>query len=257
MTPAGAVTVVHAFTGCHRFGGAFPLASVSQDAAGNLYGTTERGGALNQGSAWRISPSGQFSLLHGFTASIVDGSSPYATLLPLNGYLYGASLNDSNAQRGRAVQARPGRWREPARGNFRVAVLPLLMASSATLTWSSPTATTCTAGGAWTDTVGTSGHASRDAGHSPPSTTYVLTCTDGAGVVAQCLRLAAGQCACRGARRWRRRWWRRAVRIPCCCCWAAGAAEANYLQESPLNHVRHQRHQRADPRAAAATPRSK
>ena len=39
MTPAGAVTVVHAFTG-PSFGGAFPLSAVMQDAAGNLYGTT-------------------------------------------------------------------------------------------------------------------------------------------------------------------------------------------------------------------------
>ena len=75
VTPAGGVTVVHAFTG-PTTGGAFPLASVSQDAAGNLYGTTERGGALNQGSAWRINTSGQFSLLHGFTSSIIDGAHP-------------------------------------------------------------------------------------------------------------------------------------------------------------------------------------
>ena len=78
VTSAGVVTLVHAFTG-PTSGGAFPLASVSQDAAGNLYGTTERGGAINQGAAWRISPSGQFSLLHGFLSTIVDGASPYAT----------------------------------------------------------------------------------------------------------------------------------------------------------------------------------
>ena len=66
---------------------------LSQDAAGNLYGTTERGGAINQGTAWRIDTSGQFSLLHGFIGTIVDGSTPYATLLPLNGYLYGVTLH--------------------------------------------------------------------------------------------------------------------------------------------------------------------
>jgi uncharacterized repeat protein (TIGR03803 family) len=180
VTPAGAVTVVHAFAGATT-GGAFPLASVSQDAAGNLYGTTERGGALNQGSAWRISPSGQFSLLHGFTTAILDGGSPYATLLPLNGYLWGTSINDSNAQVGAVFKLDPGDGVNlPVEINVAPASIPL--GSTALLTWSSPTATGCTAAGVWSDTVATSG-TKVVTPEFAAIYNYVLSCTDGAGVV--------------------------------------------------------------------------
>ncbi len=115
ITPAGSISVVHAFSG-PTGDGAFPLSSVSQDAAGNLYGTTEHGGGANQGSAWRINTAGQFSLLHGFTGTLVDGYTPYATLLPLNGYLYGAAYSDRQRQAWHPVQARRGRWGQPAGG---------------------------------------------------------------------------------------------------------------------------------------------
>jgi uncharacterized repeat protein (TIGR03803 family) len=180
VTPAGAVTVVHAFTGPST-GGAFPLSTVSQDAAGNLYGTTERGGALNQGSAWRVNTSGQFSLLHGFTGSSIDGANPYATLLPLNGYLYGATYTDSNTRLGAIFKLDVGDGTNlPIELTVSPASIPI--GSSATVTWSSPTAASCTASGAWSDTVATQGSLSVTPAFAAIYL-YVLNCKDSADVV--------------------------------------------------------------------------
>jgi uncharacterized repeat protein (TIGR03803 family) len=178
-TPAGTVTVVHAFTG-PTTGGAFPLATVSQDAAGNLYGTTERGGALNQGAAWRINTSGQFSLLHGFTSSSIDGSLPYATLLPLNGYLYGATYNDTNARVGALFKLDVG---DGVNLPIELSVAPtsIPIGTSATVTWSSPTAATCLTSGAWTDTVNNQGSLVVTPAFAAIYI-YVLACKDAAGV---------------------------------------------------------------------------
>jgi uncharacterized repeat protein (TIGR03803 family) len=180
MTPAGDVTVVHSFTG-PSFGGALPLSDVTQDAAGNLYGTTEFGGYLNQGTAWRISPSGQFSLLHSFSGSLLDGYKPYASLLPFDNMLYGVSFTDTTAGIGAIFKLDQGTGGVlPV--EFSVSTTAIAFGGTATLTWSSPTAASCTTGGAWTDTVGTSGTLSV----TPTSVgiyNYTLTCTDGAGVL--------------------------------------------------------------------------
>jgi uncharacterized repeat protein (TIGR03803 family) len=179
MTPGGAVSVVHAFTG-PPFGSGFPLSSVTQDAAGNLYGTTESGGYLNQGTAWRIAPDGTYSLLHSFSGSLIDGGKPYGTLVPLNNALYGATLSDSVAGLGVIFKLETGVGGVlPV--EFSVSPTDIGVGSPTTLTWSSPTAATCISGGSWTDTIGTSGSLAV----TPPTAgiyTYTLTCTDSASV---------------------------------------------------------------------------
>lgn len=180
MTPAGAVSLVHAFAG-PSFGAAFPLAGVSQDAAGNLYGTTEFGGYINQGTAWRIDTNGQFSVLHSFLGSLVDGYKPYARLLPLDGLLYGVSFADTTAGIGAIFKLDPG-TAGVLPVELSVSTTAIDFGGSVTLTWSSPTAASCTTGGAWSNTVGTSGSLAV----TPVSVgiyTYTLSCTDGAGVL--------------------------------------------------------------------------
>jgi uncharacterized repeat protein (TIGR03803 family) len=55
VTPSGQETVLHSFT--EGEDGGFPLfGGLSQDAAGNLYGTTQSGGANGPGVAFRIHP---------------------------------------------------------------------------------------------------------------------------------------------------------------------------------------------------------
>lgn len=180
ITPTGSLTVLHAFTG-PTFGGASPLSEVTQDAAGNLYGTTEFGGFLNQGTAWRINTSGQFSLLHAFTGGALDGYRPYANLLVVGSDIYGVSFADSTAGAGAIFKLDQG-TNNVLPVEFSVSATAIAIGASATLTWSSPTATGCSTGGAWTDTVAVSGTLSV----TPAAVgiyTYTLTCTDAAGVV--------------------------------------------------------------------------
>ena len=180
MTPTGTVSTVRSFAG-PSFDAGFPLAAIVQDAAGNLYGTTERGGYLNQGAVWRIDGSGQFSLLHGFINSLVDGSQPNASVLLANNSIYAVSFTDTFSSAGTIIKLDVG-----SNGvlpvELSVSVTEIASGSSATITWSSPTATTCTPFGAWTTPVATSGTMS-----VTPATagiyTYGLSCTDGAGVV--------------------------------------------------------------------------
>jgi uncharacterized repeat protein (TIGR03803 family) len=180
ISPAGSLTVLHAFTG-PSFGGAFPLAGVTQDAAGNFYGTTEFGGYLNQGTAWRINTAGQFSLLHAFTGGALDGYKPYANLLVVGSDIFGVSFTDSAAAAGAIFKLDLG-TNGVLPVEFSVSATDIAYGASATLNWSSPTATTCAAGGAWSDTIGISGSLAV----TPTAVgiyTYTLTCTDGAGVV--------------------------------------------------------------------------
>ena len=138
MTPAGAVTVLHAFTG-PSVDGAFPLGGVVQDAAGTLYGTTESGGALNRGSAWRLTPAGQYSLLHSFSGGIEDGNTLYATLTLLGNELYGISYSDTLSGSGAVFKFDQGTGGVlPVQLSVTPASIPV--GSSATLTWTSPTA---------------------------------------------------------------------------------------------------------------------
>ena len=182
MTPAGTVTSFFAFKG-PSFNGAFPLAAVVQDAAGNFLGTTQSGGYLNQGSVWRLDATGtQFSLLHGFTSSLVDGSQPYAKLLLTTNSIYGVSFNDGLAGSGAIFKIDLGsNGVLPA--ELSVSPTAVTTGSSATLTWSVPGATACTPLGTWSaSTVGTSGTLAV----TPDSAgiyTYGLSCTDGAGGV--------------------------------------------------------------------------
>lgn len=182
MTPAGDVSVFYSFKGPSRDGG-FPLSSVSQDAQGNFYGTTQNGGPLDVGAAWRISSSGVFSLMHGFANSGTEGSNPHATLLPANGALYGASFNGPSAE-GALFKLDLG-----SNGTLpiEISVSPadILAGGSSTLTWSSPTAAaaTCSATGNWTNGDRAASGTESVTLLTPGIYIYALSCTDGAGVV--------------------------------------------------------------------------
>lgn len=180
VTPAGALTVMHSFSG-PLSGGAMPLASVAQDAAGNFYGTTEQGGALNYGTAWRFSAAGQFSILHSFIYSTNDGARPYAAPLIVGNQVYGVSFDDQLFNSGAIFKLDQG-----SGGTLPVEISTspshITIGQSSTLTWSSPTASTCTPTGAWSEAVATSGTLAV----TPANVgifTYVLTCTDASSVV--------------------------------------------------------------------------
>lgn len=83
-------TVLHAFGA--GTDGAFPYAGLTRDAAGNLYGTTQFGGAAGLGTAFEIAPNGTETVLHSFPGGN-DGMRPTAGVtIGANGTLYGTTL---------------------------------------------------------------------------------------------------------------------------------------------------------------------
>jgi uncharacterized repeat protein (TIGR03803 family) len=89
-------TVLHTFTG--EADGASPYGSLILDKAGNLYGTTNRGGASNDGTVYMVDASGKESVLYSFTGS-PDGAYSYGWLVRDDlGNLYGTTFEggDSN-----------------------------------------------------------------------------------------------------------------------------------------------------------------
>jgi uncharacterized repeat protein (TIGR03803 family) len=103
--PDGKISVLHAFSKRHH-DGMYPIGTMALDAAGNLYGTTERGGAFNAGTVWRIAPDGTESILHSFNA-MDDGETPNGVLLDAAGNLYGTTSGSANQGDGTVYRLAP------------------------------------------------------------------------------------------------------------------------------------------------------
>jgi uncharacterized repeat protein (TIGR03803 family) len=89
-------SVIYTFGGPLGGDGATPLASLVMDNKGALYGTTEYGGSLGQGTVFQLKPhKGKYkeTVLHSFAGpSGGDGQNPEGRLiLDAHGYLYGTA----------------------------------------------------------------------------------------------------------------------------------------------------------------------
>jgi uncharacterized repeat protein (TIGR03803 family) len=73
--PAQTFTTLHSFNGTD---GEYPVAGLIQATSGNLYGTTQIGGANADGTVFKISTNGTLTTLHSFDGT--DGANPYAGL---------------------------------------------------------------------------------------------------------------------------------------------------------------------------------
>ncbi len=70
---------------------AYPDGALVNDPAGNFYGTTNEGGPMHKGTAYKLSANGRVTTLHTFTG-YADGEYPYAGLLrDTAGNLYGTT----------------------------------------------------------------------------------------------------------------------------------------------------------------------
>ena len=86
----GNKTVLHDFAGAPD--GVDPAADLIRDSAGNLYGTTVRGGTFDLGTVFKVDVSGQETVLYSFGASPSDGSNPYGSLvMDSSGNFYGTT----------------------------------------------------------------------------------------------------------------------------------------------------------------------
>src|SRR6266508_4230942 len=66
------------------------MPSSKKHSTGNLYGTTQRGGASGAGTVYKLAPDGTLTILHSFNYS--DGYYPYAGVIQdSTGNLYGTT----------------------------------------------------------------------------------------------------------------------------------------------------------------------
>jgi uncharacterized repeat protein (TIGR03803 family) len=82
------LTTLHTFTGTPD--GDNPTAPVVLDSAGNIYGTTRRGGANGLGTVFKIDSTGVETILHSFNGT--DGKTPNGLIRDPAGNLYGTTV---------------------------------------------------------------------------------------------------------------------------------------------------------------------
>lgn len=90
ITTSGAATLLHGFSGAPD-DGANPYGRLV-NAGGTLFGTTSSGGANDDGTIFKITPSGIEKVLHSFGDG-TDGANPNAGLTLVHGVLYGTTQN--------------------------------------------------------------------------------------------------------------------------------------------------------------------
>jgi uncharacterized repeat protein (TIGR03803 family) len=118
-------SVLYSFTGTPD--GSFPLAAVTIDSHGNLFGSTWTGGANNHGAVFELSPvsGGGWTeqVLHSFTGGL-DGGSPQSTpILSSTGELFGTAFGGGSNGYGVVFGLTPptssgGTWTEHVIHNF-------------------------------------------------------------------------------------------------------------------------------------------
>jgi uncharacterized repeat protein (TIGR03803 family) len=92
--------------------GGTPNAGMILDTEGNLYGTTQEGGSIGDGTVFELTPAGGVwteKILHSFSPSSADGVQPLADLvMDSKGNLYGTTPNGGAKAAGAAFELTPG-----------------------------------------------------------------------------------------------------------------------------------------------------
>src|ERR1039458_6899824 len=106
LTPAGSVTVVHSFTGQNAQGG-FPNGGLTLGTDGSLYGTSV-GDGLGYGTVFKITTSGQFTVLHNFKGGLTEGVAPLAAPIQgTDGNFYGTTKFGGSNDHGTVYKMTP------------------------------------------------------------------------------------------------------------------------------------------------------
>jgi uncharacterized repeat protein (TIGR03803 family) len=89
ITPAGMLTVLHGFSEADGFS----PDEIMLASDGNLYGTTQSGGANGGGTIYRLTPAGAYTVLHNFAGDATEGGFEFSRLVEGPGrVLYGTAL---------------------------------------------------------------------------------------------------------------------------------------------------------------------
>ena len=90
LTQAGQETVLYAFSG-HVNNGNYPNSGVTQDGAGNLYGTVASGGGGQFGFVYKLDSQNQLTVLYKFQGGNDGGEPDAGVILDAAGNLYGTA----------------------------------------------------------------------------------------------------------------------------------------------------------------------
>jgi uncharacterized repeat protein (TIGR03803 family) len=105
ITASGQETVLYSFQG--GADGSNPTDTLIQDSDGNLYGTTNEGGSTNNGTVFKITPSGQETVLYSFQGG-TDGRNPAASLIKgRDGNFYGTTSEGGTMNYGTVFKITP------------------------------------------------------------------------------------------------------------------------------------------------------
>jgi len=131
-TGSGSHKLLYSFKGGKD--GALPLAGVT-DVKGAFYGTTTNGGGPGgEGVVFKLSSAGSERVLHHFGVP-GDGANPYASLIDLQGTLYGTTAGGGTNSAGTVFTISPSGTEsilhsfDPAKGEGSTPVAPLLEVS--------------------------------------------------------------------------------------------------------------------------------
>ena len=105
LTTGGRERVLHSF-GVKTGDGQVPNAALI-DVNGVLYGTTEQGGAIGEGTIFDVTTGGKENVVHSFRGETTDGSAPEAALVDVNGTLYGTASRGGKFGAGIVYELKP------------------------------------------------------------------------------------------------------------------------------------------------------
>ena len=108
ITPSGTLTTLHSFADVH--GRRHNPTALVQATDGNLYGTTNLGGANGSGTVFKITPSGALTTLYSFCSQIrcMDGRPRSGVIQATDGNFYGTTSVAEPAAFGTVFKSRRG-----------------------------------------------------------------------------------------------------------------------------------------------------
>lgn len=160
--------------------GAFPVSGILAGSDGTLYGGTAFGGSSGSGTLFSLAPNGTLSVLHQFSSlsNGINSDGAVVTSTPIrarDGNLYGVTAwggsNGAGVIYKLAMPAIPT-------VKLKLSSTQIASGDSASLTWSTTGASTCSASDGWSGTQATNGSVTIK---PTATTTYTLSCSNISG----------------------------------------------------------------------------